>query len=140
MLNGYKSRQKRHKLLLCRRILLGGSIIPSLIFRPHPHPSPRLHHCMVLHRPNARTSTHLHSFLPSTVNLWNELPSELISLLTQVTFKSWLPISVFVTACYLFHLFCLYGPLVVSFYFLEDCLTSACALISISICLGIKHV
>ena len=30
--------QKRQKLLLCRRILLGGSIIPSSISTPHPHP------------------------------------------------------------------------------------------------------
>ena len=87
--------RKRQKLLLCRRILLGGSVIPPSVFTPHPHPSPRLHHCMALHCPNTRTSAHLHSFLPSTVKLWNKLSSELISLRTQVTFKSWLLCSVF---------------------------------------------
>ena len=87
--------RKRQKLLLCRHILLGGSIIPPSVFTPHPHPSPRLHHCMALHCPNTRTSAHLHSFLPSTVKLWNELSSELISLHTQMTFKSWLLSSVF---------------------------------------------
>ena len=40
-------------------------------------------------------AVYLHSFLPSTVKLWNELSSELISLHTQVTFKSWLLSSVF---------------------------------------------
>ena len=75
--------KKRKKLLLCRCILLGGSVIPPSVFTPHPHPSPRLHHCMALHCPNTRTSAHLHSFLPSTVKLWNELSSELISLCTQ---------------------------------------------------------
>ena len=67
----------------------------SFSFHTPSHPSPRLHHCMALHCPNTRTSAHLHSFLPSTVKLWNELSSELISLHTQVTFKSWLLSSVF---------------------------------------------
>ena len=40
--------RKRQKLLLRRRILLGGSVIPPSVFTPHPHPSPRLHHCMAL--------------------------------------------------------------------------------------------
>ena len=80
------TRRKREKLLLCRHILLGGSILPPSIFASHPHPSPRLHHCMALHHPNTRTSAHLHSLFPSTVKLWNELSSELVSLHTKVTF------------------------------------------------------
>ena len=89
------TRRKRQKLLLCRRILLGGSIIPSSIFTPHPHPSTRLHHCIALYCPNTRTSAHLHSYFPSTVKLWNDLSTELISVRTQTTFKLWLLSSVF---------------------------------------------
>ena len=109
------TRQKRQKLLLCRRILLGGSIIPSSIFTPHPHHSPRLHHCMALHRPNTRTSAHLHSFFPSTGKLLNKLPSELISIRTQATFKSWLLISVLHVITY--HLLCVHVPVALSFIF-----------------------
>ena len=120
------TRRKRQKLLLCRRILLGGSIIPSSIFTPHPHHSPRLHHCMALHCPtDTRTSAHLHSFFPSTVKLWNELPSKLISVRTQATFKSWLLLYV---CNYLSSALCTCSCCLI-LYFLEDCLTSPCVLI-----------
>ena len=80
-------RRKKQKLLLCRRILLGGSIIPASVFSPHPHPSPRLHHCMALQGQRAKTSAHLYSYFPSVIKLWNKLPSEFISVSTQATFK-----------------------------------------------------
>ena len=82
-------RRKIQKLLLCRRILLGGSIIPASTFAPHPRPSPRLHHSMALHRPRTKTSAHLHSFLPNVVKLWNNLPPQLVDVTvrTQASFK-----------------------------------------------------
>ena len=118
--------RKRQKLLLSRRILLGGSIIPSSNFTPHPHPSPRLHHCMALLRPNMRTSAHLHSYFPSTVKLWNELSSELISVCTQATFKLWLLSFVFFYYLSLALYIC---PCCLIVLFLEDCLTSRCVLL-----------
>ena len=79
--------RKKQKLLLCRHILLGGSIIPALVLTPHPHPSPRLHHCMALYSRRAKTSAHLHSYFPSVTELWNKLPSTSISVSTQAAFK-----------------------------------------------------
>ena len=60
---------QRQKLLLCIHILRRGSIIPSSIFTPHASPSfSKYHYCIALHRPNTRTSAHLHSSFP--VKLW----------------------------------------------------------------------
>jgi len=61
--------KKGKKLLLCKRILFGGSIIPPSVFTPHPHPSSTLHQCMALYCPITKTSAHLHSFFPSVVTL-----------------------------------------------------------------------
>ena len=81
------ARRRKQKLLLCRRILLGGSIIPASVFTPHPHPSPRFHHSMALYGPNIKTLAHLHFFFPSVIKLWNKLPCDFISVSTQATFK-----------------------------------------------------
>ena len=78
--------RKRQKLLLCKHILFGGSIIPPSVFTPHPHPSSTLHQCMALYRPITKTSVHLHSF-PSVVTLWNNLSSDLISAHSQAMLK-----------------------------------------------------
>ena len=75
--------QKRQKLLLCRRILVGGSIVPPSVFTPRPHPSPRLHQYMALYCPSTKTSAHLHSFFLSVVIVWNKLSSDLIFVHSQ---------------------------------------------------------
>ena len=66
---------EKGKSCCCEHILLGGSIIPPLVFTPHPHPSPRLHQCVAFYHPITKTSAHLHSFFPSVVTLWNKLSS-----------------------------------------------------------------
>ena len=80
------TRQQR-KLLLCRRILTGNSIIPPTIFTPHP--APDLGHChnLALYRPPTRTQAHLGSYLPSVVPLWNSLPQHTVSASSQFAFK-----------------------------------------------------
>ena len=73
--------RKRQKLLLCRRILLGGSIMPSSIFTPHPHHSPRLHLPIQELQP---TYTHFSLALWNCgtnchPNLYSSVPKQLLS-------------------------------------------------------------
>lgn len=76
--------RKRQKLLLCRHILLRGSIS---VFIPHPHPSQRLYHNMVLYCLNKKTLAHLYSFFPSVIKFWNKLPLDSISANHQTCLK-----------------------------------------------------
>ena len=45
-------------------------------------------HPSKLRVPQSRTDTHLHSFFPSAIRLWNQLPSEAPSAETPAAFKN----------------------------------------------------
>ena len=62
-------RRKKQKVMLCHRILRGGSIIPFNSFSPHPSPHIRQNHSFPLYCPNARTHAHQSSFLNSGIQL-----------------------------------------------------------------------
>ena len=79
--------RQQQKLLLCRRILTGNSIIPPSIFTPHPAPDLCHSHDFLLYRPQTRTQAHLGLYFPSVVPLWNSLPSTIESASTQLVFK-----------------------------------------------------
>ena len=65
------------KLVLCRRILMGNSIIPPL---PGSFKSTRSHYNSTpLFRPLLRTKQHYSSFRYSVVGLWNSIPEEVVS-------------------------------------------------------------
>ena len=86
-------RRQQQKLLVCRRILTGNSIIPPTIFTPHPAPDLRHCHNLPLYRPPTRTQAHLGSYFPSIVPLWNSLPQHTVSASTQLAFKRSLKLS-----------------------------------------------
>ena len=64
------TRRQQQKLLLCRRILTGNSIIPQLFLHPG-YPAPDLchYHYLPPYKPSTRTQVHLGSYLPSVVPL-----------------------------------------------------------------------
>ena len=70
-------RRKLQKLKLCYKILNNFSCIPSHVFTPHPHPSPRLHNSRPLYKPFTSTVAHRFSFFIDVVPLWNCLPEYL---------------------------------------------------------------
>ena len=80
-------RRKSQKVLLCRRILLGHSVISPATFTPHPSPRLRHSHNLPLYRPQTRSHAHLNSFFPCVVPLWNSLPQDIVSARTQSSFK-----------------------------------------------------
>ena len=72
-------RRKKQKAMVCRRILLGHSVIPSSHLTPNPHPNPRTNHSIPLLTPFARTTLYQSSFFVSCVPIWNHLPESVIS-------------------------------------------------------------
>ena len=82
-------RRKLDKIRLCRRILLGRSIIPPSVFTPLEYRrSLRLCvHPRQLYLPFVRTSYHQHSFFIDTIKLWNFLPATLVELDSDLAFK-----------------------------------------------------
>ena len=74
-------RRKKQKVLLCHRILRGGSLIPPSKFTPHP--SPHLRHLddQPLFCPHACSRAHLSSFFVSAVPLWNSVNPSVMSYL-----------------------------------------------------------
>ena len=87
-------RRKKQKILLCHRILLGNSIIPSSTFTPHPTPHLRHTNCMPLFCPHVKTRAHLSSFMISVIPLWNSLLQSIMSHFSTPSFKRSLKISV----------------------------------------------
>ena len=82
------SRRKVQKLCVCRRILLGDSLIPSSTFirastvtRHHLNNQP-------LFRPFVRTNHHMSSFFVDAVLQWNKVPDSVCSLSSNLAFKS----------------------------------------------------
>ena len=72
-------RRKKQKAMVCRRILLGHSVIPSSYLTPTPRPNPRTNHLIPLLTPFARTTLYQSSFFVSCVPIWNHLPESVIS-------------------------------------------------------------
>ena len=86
--NTLKTRRTNQKLKLCYKILNNHSCIPPLMFSPHPSPSPRHPHNQMLFQPYAKTNSHKSSFFIHIIQLWNHLPSSVVSCLSPASFKS----------------------------------------------------
>ena len=82
-----KSRRTLAKLFLCRRILMGESLIPSTAFSPHPNAIIRHANSMPLFLPRVKTDYNRGSFFVSTVPIWNKLPDPLIKITSHLAFK-----------------------------------------------------
>ena len=83
------SSRSRSKLLLLYKILHGYLFFPPniLVYSPHPLRSSRHYHPCNLVVPYSRTSSSLHSFIPSACSLWNSLPPIIKSSSTISSFK-----------------------------------------------------
>ncbi len=81
-------RRKKQKVLLCHRILRGGSLIPSTSFTPHPSLQLRHTNSQPLFCPHVRSRGHLSSFFVSVVPLWNSISPSIMSFFMSLSFKS----------------------------------------------------
>ena len=62
--------------------------IPFILLIPHHTEFETRGHPYHFHIPPARVNSYLHSFLPSTVRLWDHLPQHLVELSTLEQFKT----------------------------------------------------
>ncbi len=81
------SRRRYHKLLLCRKILTGISIIPQSVFTPHLYSSVRLPNPCPIFIPSICSNYHRSSFFVSSIPLWNSLSLSLVGLSSYLAFK-----------------------------------------------------
>ena len=81
------SRRSYMKLCLCRRILVGDSLIPDSTFSPHTSRTLRHINSCPLYQPFVKTSYHLNSFFVSVIPLWNSIPDHVICASSVLTFK-----------------------------------------------------
>ena len=81
------SRRKIQKLVMCRRILSGNSLIPSSVFTPHPCCSVRHQNSSPLYKPWVRSNYHKKSFFVGSIPLWNSIPDYIITLSRVSAFK-----------------------------------------------------
>ncbi len=87
---GWSTSASRHtymKLCLCRRILVGDSLIPDSTFSPHTSRTVRHINSCPLYQPFVKTSYHLNSFFISVIPLWNSIPDQVICASSVLTFK-----------------------------------------------------
>ena len=78
------------QLCLCSRILRGESLMPPMVFTPHPRPS-RIHkNSQPLFKPRVRTHHHRNTFFVAVVERWNSLPDRVFSVSFHKAFKRWL--------------------------------------------------
>ena len=68
------------KLIMLYKIAKGLIDIPSILLAPLKSKTRR--HQYRFQIPQARINSYLHSFLPSTIKLWNNLPQHLVELST----------------------------------------------------------
>ena len=80
-------RRKKQKAMVCRRILLGHSVILSSHLTPTPRPNPRTNHSIPLFTPFDRTTLYQSSFFASCVPIWNHLPESVIPAPSSHSFK-----------------------------------------------------
>ena len=77
------------KLKVCyNNILNNYYCIPSSVFTPHPYSGLHHFHNRMLLRPNAKTYSHIYSFIIDIVPIWNSLPADVIRSLTARSFKT----------------------------------------------------
>jgi len=87
-----EQRRRYFKLLMFFKLIYGLIEVPSIALT-----SCTCGHCYRYHTPPVRTEAYLHSFLPSAVKLWNNLPQSLIEIDNINDFKQELK-------CYLYSL------------------------------------
>ena len=90
-----QARRRKQKVMVCRRILSGHSILPPSLLTPHPNPNPRRHHSYPLATPFARTSLYQSSFFISCTHLWNCLPDSIVCAPSTLSFKQKLKSALF---------------------------------------------
>lgn len=84
-----ETRRSHLKLGTFYNFVHGHSVPPFAInYRPSIDYSIRSHHNMTILQPYAHTNQYLHSFLPSTVSLWNKLPQETVNATSINSFKN----------------------------------------------------
>ena len=85
-----KDRRTKLKLTMVYKCLNGLTVMPSDIFVPVSLSSWNLrsHGSISLYQPFARTNSYLHSCVPSSVSLWNQLPENFHHCLSLPSFKS----------------------------------------------------
>ncbi len=81
------TRRKIQKLKVCYNLVNNNSCIPSDIFTPHPHPSPRFPHSKPLFKPFVSTIAHKSSFFIEVISHWNTLPKFIVDCTSSFSFK-----------------------------------------------------
>lgn len=88
-----KERRRRHKLIAYKKIILGlypnylSAIIPPLVSANNPYPRRRPQERVL---PHCRTEIYRKSFIPSTTELWNNLPLSVKNSQSISEFKRYL--------------------------------------------------
>ena len=82
-------RRKKLKLTIVYKCLNGLMVMPPNIFFPVNHSSWNLrsHGSIFLYQPFSHTNSYLHSCVPSSVSLWNQLPENFHHCLSLSSFK-----------------------------------------------------
>ena len=85
-----ETRRKKHKLILFYKIIHG--LVPEYLAQLVPPVHNEIHGYNTRNSQNfthlqSRTSSHLHSFFPSSVRLWNDLPISIKNSISLTSFK-----------------------------------------------------
>ena len=81
------SRRLFQKLCVCKRILVGSSILSPDIFLKHAKPTGSHKNIHPLYRPYVRMLYHKSSFRHSVVDHWNKVPQSIVGLSSSKAFK-----------------------------------------------------
>ena len=79
-----QERRAKHKVTMLYKTIHNHIQTPRLDLKPLTAPRRRLNFFV----PRSRIDTHLHSFFPSTIRLWNSLPDPIKSASSLANFKS----------------------------------------------------
>ena len=84
-----ESRRKLQRILLCRRIIMGKSIIPCSVFSRSVCATASRHvmNSVQLKTPFVRANYIKGSFFVDTTKLWNSVPGDLVDLESDLSFK-----------------------------------------------------
>ena len=82
-----QARRRKQKVMVCRCILSGHSILPPSLLIPHPNPNPRRHHSYPLATLSPEHPYINHLFFISCTHLWNCLPDSIVCAPSTLSFK-----------------------------------------------------